>query len=61
MGTRTTYLRQALNDSYRGTKRPIDSLNPHFIAQFMYLDEEHEAGVGAVKCFFCGFELADVM
>jgi hypothetical protein len=42
-GTSTTRLRQARNDPYRDTKRPIYLLKPHFIPHFHILDKEHKA------------------
>jgi hypothetical protein len=41
--TSTTRLRQARNDPYRGTERPIYLLKPHFISHFHILDKEHKA------------------
>jgi hypothetical protein len=41
------YLRQTCNGLYRGTKRLIYSLKPHFVPHFHVLDEEREARVGA--------------
>jgi hypothetical protein len=42
-GTSTARLRQARNGPYRGTKRPIYLLKPHFIPYFHVLDKEHKA------------------
>jgi hypothetical protein len=42
-GTGTARLRQARNGPYRGTKRPIYLLKPHFTPHFHILDKEHKA------------------
>jgi hypothetical protein len=39
----TARLRQTRNGPYRGTKRPIYLLKPHFIPHFHILDKEHKA------------------
>jgi hypothetical protein len=41
-GTSTVRLRQARNDTYKGTKRPIYLLKPHFIPYFHVLYKEHK-------------------